>query len=187
MLQSCDHEQTRACRPSDPGRQASPTRPTRPRRRTLAATAAATALLLTAVLAPAPALAAAVPDRLQPALPSSVAETVIGAAQSKIGVPYGWGGTGPRSFDCSGLVQWSFRQAGITLPRVAHDQAASGTRIPYSSARRGDILYWSNRSGYVYHVGIYLGGGRMIDAPKTGDHVRERDVTMNRLGGAVRL
>ncbi|MEE2051233.1 C40 family peptidase [Nocardiopsis tropica] len=190
------HEQRQACRPTDPGRQASPARPRRggPRSLTAAALAAAflssgTAPALAQHAQPAPAApGAGAPARVhQAALPSSTVEKAISAAESKKGTPYGWGGTGPDSFDCSGLVQWSFAQAGVDLPRVAHDQVREGTRVSYSDARRGDILYWADGGGYAYHVAIYLGGGRMIDAPKSGDQVRERDVNRYNLAGAVRL
>lgn len=120
-------------------------------------------------------------------LPSSTIEKAISAAESKKGTPYRWGGTGPNGFDCSGLVQWSYKQAGVSLPRVAHDQVKAGTRISYSEARRGDLLYWSRNGKPAHHVAIYLGDGRMIDAPRTGDHVRERAVTRQNLAGAVRL
>ncbi|MEV2275817.1 C40 family peptidase [Nocardiopsis sp. NPDC049922] len=188
MTHSRHHEQIPACRPVHPGRQAVSVRTVV---RTLRVTVA-TVSLLAAALAPAPALAHAAPapaggtaDRVHQALPWSAVETAIRAAESKKGAPYAWGGTGPNTFDCSGLVQWSFRQAGVALPRIARDQAAAGTRIPYSRARRGDLVYWTHGGGDVYHVGIYLGGGRMIDAPESGDHVRERDVMAE--AGAVRL
>ncbi|MCY9787386.1 C40 family peptidase [Nocardiopsis sp. EMB25] len=186
MSHSRHHEQIPACRPGRPGRQAVPVRTA------ARAIALATAFLLAAALAPAPALGAAAEtappsDRVHQRLSAPMVETAIRAAESKKGTPYGWGGTGPHAFDCSGLVQWSFRQAGVELPRIAHDQVAVGTRIPYSQARRGDLVYWSDSGGYVYHVGIYLGRGRMIDAPESGDHVRERDVFHHDLGGAVRL
>ncbi|MFI6578809.1 C40 family peptidase [Nocardiopsis sp. NPDC050513] len=189
MTHSRHHEQIPACRPVHPGRQAVSVRTVA---RALCVTAA-TVSLIAAALAPAPAPAHAAPapaggtaaDRVHQALPWSAVESAIRAAESKKGAPYVWGGTGPNGFDCSGLVQWSFRQAGVALPRVAHDQAAAGFRIPYSHARRGDLVYWANTGGYVYHVGIYLGGGRMIDAPKRGDHVRERDVMAG--ARAVRL
>ena len=192
------HEQRQACRPTDPGRQAAPAHPARgggPRSLTVAALAAA---VLASGAAPAfahppqPAGRAEVaassggPERVHQALPTRTVEKAIRAAESQEGTPYGWGGTGPDAFDCSGLVQWSFKQAGVSLPRIAHDQVQEGTKVSYSNARRGDILYWSD-GGYAYHVAIYLGGDRMIDAPHSGDHVRERDVNHYNLAGAVRL
>ncbi|WP_159944127.1 MULTISPECIES: C40 family peptidase [unclassified Nocardiopsis] len=195
------HEQTQACRPTDPGRRAVSVHTRRRGPRALAV-AGLTAVVLAAGTPPAPARTAqpapagpvgptAVGEAGGPArvhqLSSSKVEEAISAAESQKGTPYGWGGTGPHRFDCSGLVQWSFKQAGMSLPRVAHDQVRSGTRVSYSDARRGDILYWADSGGYAYHVAIYLGDGRMIDAPRSGDHVRERAVHRHNLRGAVRL
>lgn len=202
------HEQTQACRSTDPGRQASPVPSRRSGGRALAV-AALTAAALTAGTAPAlaqplqplqppqpvrPAQQAAAtaqdsaePRRVHLSLSRPTVEDAISAAESKKGTPYRWGGTGPNGFDCSGLVQWAYKQAGVELPRVAHDQVGAGTRVSYSDARRGDILYWADSGGYAYHVAIYLGDGRMIDAPNSGDHVRERDVHKHDLAGAVRL
>ncbi|WP_026119463.1 C40 family peptidase [Nocardiopsis ganjiahuensis] len=190
------HEQTRACRSTtDPGRQAAPAQSRRRTPRALAvAVLAATAL----VAGGAPALAQPAPtapavaaesgaERIHQALSASAIEKAISAAESQKGKPYAWGGTGPDSFDCSGLVQYSFKQAGVSLPRIAHDQVNSGTRVTYANAERGDVLYWTDGGGYAYHVAIYLGGGRMIDAPSSGGTISERDVTRHNLAGAVRL
>ncbi|MBB6120909.1 C40 family peptidase [Nocardiopsis algeriensis] len=148
------------------------------------------ASLLLAVLLASASAAGAAPASAHPqaarGLPSATVERAIDAAESQKGAPYVWGGSGPGGFDCSGLVQWSFAQAGVDLPRVADAQTRAGTRIGYSSAERGDILYWSD-GGSAYHVAIYLGNGRMIDAPHSGEQVRERDVHHGNLGGAVRL
>ncbi|CAL9460692.1 hypothetical protein SUDANB121_02647 [Nocardiopsis dassonvillei] len=161
----------------------------RSRRRAFAVAALAAALALGAAPGPAQAAPAAstAPGVRVPQLSSATAERAIEAAESQKGTPYAWGGNRPGGFDCSGLVQWSFKQAGVNLPRIAQDQVNAGTRIGYSSARRGDLLYWTDSGGYAYHVAIYLGNGRMIDAPRTGDKVRERDVTRYNLAGAVRL
>jgi cell wall-associated NlpC family hydrolase len=86
-------------------------------------------------------------------------------------MPYVWGAAGPRSFDCSGLVQWSFAQAGVEMPRVAADQARTGPAIPVNRLAPGDLLFYHTdptAPGYFSHVAIYLGGGRMIQAPEPG-------------------
>ncbi|WP_017543094.1 C40 family peptidase [Nocardiopsis prasina] len=193
------HEQTRACRSTThSGRQAASAQARRRRSRALlvAALAAAT---VAAGGAPAQAqpVSAAAPhegpanaenrERVHQSLSTDGVEKAIEAAESHKGKPYAWGGTGPNSFDCSGLVQHSFKQAGVNLPRVAQDQVRSGTRVSYSDARRGDVLYWTDSGGHAYHVAIYLGGDRMIDAPRTGGKISERDVTRHDLAGAVRL
>lgn len=191
------HEQTRACRSTtDPGRQAAPAQSRRRTPRALAvavltaaalAAGGAPALAQPAYNAPAVAAAESGPERIHQAPSSTDAEEAISAAESQKGKPYAWGGTGPNSFDCSGLVQYSFKQAGVSLPRVAQDQVNSGTRVTYANAERGDILYWTDGGGYAYHVAIYLGGGRMIDAPNSGGEISERDVTSYNLAGAVRV
>lgn len=190
------HEQTRACRPiTDPGQQADTAQARRRGSRAFLA-AALTAVVLVTGAAPALAhprsttqtpIARTAPDRIHQSLSSSTIEKAISVAQDQEGKPYAWGGTGPGSFDCSGLVQYAFRQAGVTLPRVAQDQVDSGTRVSYSDAERGDLLYWTNGGGYAYHVAIYLGDDHMIDAPSSGRNIAERAVTRYNLAGGVRL
>lgn len=92
--------------------------------------------------------------------------TVVAAAYSKLGCPYVWGASGPNTFDCSGLVMWCYAQAGVSLDHYSGSQAQSGAVISVSQAQPGDILW---KSG---HVGIYVGGGKYIHAPQTGDVVR---------------
>ena len=96
------------------------------------------------------------------------------AALSRVGMPYVWGAAGPTAFDCSGLVQWSFAQAGIAMPRVAADQARSGPAVPVSQLQPGDLLFYHfdpTAPGYISHVAIYLGKGLMIQAPQPGQNV----------------
>jgi cell wall-associated NlpC family hydrolase len=96
------------------------------------------------------------------------------AAESRIGLPYVWGGAGPRTFDCSGLVQWSMTQAGIVMPRVAADQARTGPLIKLSDLRPGDLLFYHTdptAPNYISHVAIYLGNGEMLQAPEPGKNV----------------
>jgi cell wall-associated NlpC family hydrolase len=100
--------------------------------------------------------------------------TMLTAALSRVGMPYVWGAAGPASFDCSGLVQWSFAQAGVTMPRVAADQARTGPAVPVSQLELGDLLFYHTDPtdpGYISHVAIYLGDGKMIQAPETGEDV----------------
>jgi cell wall-associated NlpC family hydrolase len=116
----------------------------------------------------------------------------IQAAQSKLGVPYVWGGESDAEggYDCSGLMQYAFAQAGIRLPRVAADQARTGWRIPYDQARPGDLLIWAHdptAPGYISHIALYIGDGRMLVAPRTGDVVKIAPVTFRNFQGAVRI
>jgi cell wall-associated NlpC family hydrolase len=125
------------------------------------------------------------------AFPSSAQmETALRAALSKLGRPYVWGAEGPNTFDCSGLVQWAYGQAGVRMPRVAAQQWASGPQIPLSEARPGDLLFWRNdptNPGYISHVAIYWGGGKMLHAPRTGDVVKISTVYTRNLAGVVRV
>jgi peptidoglycan DL-endopeptidase CwlO len=97
------------------------------------------------------------------------------AAESRLGLPYVWGGNGPTQFDCSGLVQWSLAQAGVVMPRVAADQALTGPAVPLSQLAPGDLLFYHTdptAPGYISHVAIYLGDGEMEQAPEPGMDVQ---------------
>jgi len=112
------------------------------------------------------------------------------AAASRVGAPYVWGATGPNSFDCSGLVQWSFAQIGIRMPRVAQEQFFAGPHVNYADARPGDLLFWHydpTDPTYVDHVAIYVGNGQMIEAPHTGDVVKLVPVPLSNMAGVVRV
>ncbi|GAA3028953.1 C40 family peptidase [Streptosporangium longisporum] len=116
--------------------------------------------------------------------------TALTAAAGKVGRPYVWGAEGPDSFDCSGLVQWAYAQAGIKVPRVTHQQFVSGPQIPLSQAQPGDLLFWRHdptNPGYVSHVAIYWGGGKMLHAPRTGDVVKLVPVSTRNFAGVVRI
>ena len=97
------------------------------------------------------------------------------AAESRRGLPYEWGAAGPAAFDCSGLVQWAFAQVGVSMPRVAADQARAGPAVPVSQLQPGDLLFYHTDPtdpGYISHVAIYLGNGWMIQAPQPGMDVQ---------------
>jgi hypothetical protein len=114
----------------------------------------------------------------------------LNAAKSRIGLPYVWGAAGPRSFDCSGLVQWSFAQAGIRMPRVSEEQWLTGPHVPYSDARPGDLLFWHydpTDPTNIDHVAIYWGDGMMVVAPHTGLNVQYVPVPLSNLAGVVRV
>jgi cell wall-associated NlpC family hydrolase len=104
----------------------------------------------------------------------------VAAAESQLGVPYVWGGeTAGRGFDCSGLTQWAWRQAGVTIPRVAADQAAALPHVPLTQLQPGDLLFYYNLDGdnEIDHVVMYVGSGpygpqTIIQAPYTGATVQ---------------
>ena len=102
-----------------------------------------------------------------PVFTGGVTDIICQAAISRLGCPYVWAATGPNSFDCSGLTQWCYRQAGVSILRVDSTQRAGATSVlPVSEAEPGDILWMPG------HVGIYMGGGAYIHAPQPGDVVR---------------
>ncbi|OEV09937.1 hypothetical protein AN218_19885 [Streptomyces nanshensis] len=140
------------------------------------------------------------------------AKTVIDAAMGMLGRPYSWGGGGPdgpssgsccspggksgagiAGFDCSGLTQYAYARGGIRLPRIASQQAGVGRRVPaadgISALRPGDLVFFGFMPGIdasIDHVGIYLGGGRMINAAKPGTRVRIEQVRTTGYSGGAR-
>jgi cell wall-associated NlpC family hydrolase len=118
------------------------------------------------------------------AAPSPQAGVAIRAAITQLGIRYRWGASSPGvAFDCSGLTQWAWAKAGVSIPRVSRSQYASLLRVPLSQAQPGDLLF-SQTS--FFHVGIYLGNGQMIHAPRTGDVVKVSTVTWTRVIGVGR-
>ncbi|WP_405647546.1 NlpC/P60 family protein [Streptomyces sp. NBC_00019] len=101
------------------------------------------------------------------------AEKALAFARSQVGKPYVWGATGPDSYDCSGLTQAAWNAAGISLPRTTYDQVNAGTTVTLANAQPGDLVFFYDD---VTHVGIYIGNGKMIHAPKPGAYVREESI-----------
>ncbi|MEV6139781.1 NlpC/P60 family protein [Nocardia sp. NPDC051990] len=98
-------------------------------------------------------------------LPSIAGLGALTAAYTQIGKPYEWGATGPFSWDCSGLVQWAFRQVGVKLPRTTWEQAKVGAAVPFSALSLGDVVILNDDAS---HVGIYAGRGQILDAHDWG-------------------
>jgi cell wall-associated NlpC family hydrolase len=125
------------------------------------------------------------------AVPAAQLNEFLKAAESRVGDPYVWGGDGPNVFDCSGLVQWAFRQAGITMPRVAADQALTGPSVPVSQLRPGDLLFYHTDPTdptYISHVAIFIGNGWMLQAPEPGEDVEVVPADFgSEFAGAVRV
>ena len=100
--------------------------------------------------------------------PPNVHGGVVGIAMHYLGVPYVWGGSSPRGFDCSGLVMYVFAQVGVSLPHSSYAMYNMGTPVSLSQLQAGDLVFFSGAS----HMGIYIGGGQFIHAPHTGDVVK---------------
>ncbi|NBO34265.1 MAG: NlpC/P60 family protein, partial [Actinobacteria bacterium] len=118
------------------------------------------------------------------AAPSPQAGAAIKAALSQLGIRYRWGASSPGvAFDCSGLTQWAWAKAGVSIPRVSRSQYSALTRVPLSQVQPGDLLFSQST---FFHVGIYIGNGQMIHAPRTGDVVKISTVTWTRVLGVGR-
>lgn len=120
------------------------------------------------------------------------AKKAVEYALAQLGDPYVWGAEGPDSFDCSGLVQSAYAYAGVSLPRVANDQFNATRDKPVDTEKLlpGDLLYWWDDPGNwqsVYHTGMYLGGGKMVVAPRTGDVVKISSIWFDNFAGAHRV
>jgi cell wall-associated NlpC family hydrolase len=113
------------------------------------------------------------------------AAAVIKVAMKYLGTPYKWGGADPKSgFDCSGLLQYSFRQIGVSLPRVASQQQKAGKPVKLANVRAGDLLFNGNPA---HHVVMCIGNGKIIEAPHTGANVRIRSFRPGEFTNAVRI
>ncbi|MDT0267587.1 C40 family peptidase [Streptomyces sp. DSM 44915] len=119
--------------------------------------------------------------------PSGGAAAVIDFARAQLGDAYVMGGTGPDSWDCSGLVQAAFQTVGVSLPRVSGDQATAGTPVSLDALQPGDILWWGGSASSAYHVAIYAGNGTFVGAQNPSTGVVERDLSYDAPSGAVRV
>ncbi|MGW7044557.1 NlpC/P60 family protein [Streptomyces avermitilis] len=104
---------------------------------------------------------------------STKAGKALAFARAQIGKPYVWGATGPGSYDCSGFTQAVWKAAGVTLPRTTYDQVNAGTTVSLSNIQPGDLVFFYDD---ISHVGLYVGNGMMIHAPKPGAYVREESI-----------
>lgn len=119
-----------------------------------------------------------------PGAGGATAAEVIKAAQQQIGDPYVWGGVGPDGWDCSGLLQWAFAQAGVKIPRVSQDQQKIGKSVDLEKVQPGDLLFNGNPA---HHVAMVIGKGKLIEAPKPGLKVRVRGFTPGEFTNAKRV
>jgi cell wall-associated NlpC family hydrolase len=104
----------------------------------------------------------------------SGAGAAVAAARTKLGLPYALGGTGPSSFDCSGLTQWAMAQAGIAIPRTSFEQAGAGVHVPRAAVRAGDLVFFDADGPGASHVGIATSNATAISATTHG--VREHEI-----------
>lgn len=105
---------------------------------------------------------------------------ILQGAVDYLGTPYAWGGESPSGFDCSGLAQYLYGKVGVNIPRTTYDQFKGGIAVPSNQLQPGDLVFFKgsdSKNGLPGHVGIYVGGGKMIDAPHTGSVVRVESVS----------
>jgi cell wall-associated NlpC family hydrolase len=131
------------------------------------------------VPAPIPALAPPAPAMPAP----SVGSIALAAARTVMGRPYVWGAAGPRGFDCSGLMLWSFQHAGVRLPHSSSSQSMIGRPVSRAELQPGDLVFFYSP---ISHVGMYLGNGRMVHAPNPSRRVEVASIDSMPYAGAVR-
>ncbi|MGC7098212.1 NlpC/P60 family protein [Amycolatopsis lurida] len=111
--------------------------------------------------------------------PPGAANDALQAALAKRGSEYQWGATGPSEFDCSGLTSWAYKQAGISLPRTSRQQYTAGKPVALNALQPGDLLFYDDGTGdpgAIHHVGMFVGNGKMVDAPTEGQLVDVRSM-----------
>ena len=130
------------------------------------------ALTLILALALAGCASAPIASQSPAAAERTAADRAAALAAKMVGKPYKYGGASPSGFDCSGLVQYSFRQAGIALPHNTVQQRSATRLVNVAELRRGDLLFFNQEGKKHGHVGIYLGDGKFVHAPSSGKSVR---------------
>ncbi|MHC3459354.1 C40 family peptidase [Streptomyces flavovirens] len=123
-------------------------------------------------------------DPAGPGAGSPRAMAALSAAQRALGRPYVWGANGPAAFDCSGLTQWAYAQAGVSLPRTSQAQRYAGRVVPLSEARPGDLVAYRADAS---HIAVYAGNGQVIHAPHPGAPVRYDPVGMMPVSSVTRV
>jgi cell wall-associated NlpC family hydrolase len=115
--------------------------------------------------------------------PNPRAQAAVDAALSQLGKPYQWGAAGPDSYDCSGLTMWAWSQAGVGLPHNSGSQYAATPRVAQSDWAPGDLVFFGSP---IHHVGLYIGNGKMVEAPYSGQVVRVNSAFRSDYVGAGR-
>ena len=116
--------------------------------------------------------------------PSSGAAAAIEEAKRQLGKPYEWGGSGPDTYDCSGLTSWAWRAGGKSLPHSSQAQYSATSRVAFADIQPGDLLFYGDP---IHHVALYIGDGQMIEAPETGKNVRYASIYRRDYTGAGRV
>jgi cell wall-associated NlpC family hydrolase len=114
----------------------------------------------------------------------AAAKSALSHAMSKIGSPYRYGAAGPNAFDCSGLVSWAFKQAGVSLPRTSRAMSKVGKPVAKSDLRPGDLVFFYKP---VSHVAIYIGGGKVVHASTRKSPVKISDLNRMPFNSARRV
>ncbi|MFB7124969.1 hypothetical protein DR950_11930 [Kitasatospora xanthocidica] len=114
---------------------------------------------------------------------SGRAGAIIAFAQAQLGKPYGWGKNGPATFDCSGLTSQAYRAAGVTISRTSEEQWKDGPHVDRANLQPGDLVFFYDD---LHHVGLYIGDGKMIHAPRTGKNIEVLPISVMPYKGAVR-
>ncbi|MEU9077718.1 NlpC/P60 family protein [Kitasatospora sp. NPDC048538] len=124
------------------------------------------------------------PDMNAPAPPAGGrAAAIVQFASAQLGKPYGWAKSGPASFDCSGLTSSAYRAAGVTISRTSQAQWNDGPHVDRANLQPGDLVFFYND---LHHVGLYIGDGKMIHAPRTGKNIEVLPISAMPYMGAVR-
>lgn len=116
--------------------------------------------------------------------PNPQASVAVATAKAQLGKPYLWGSGGPNSFDCSGLTSFAWAAAGVTLPRTSRSQYAGTVRVAVADIQPGDLVFFGSP---IHHVGIYVGGGQMVNAPESGDVVKYSSIYRSDIVGVGRV
>ncbi|KAA6222365.1 hypothetical protein CP973_10805 [Streptomyces albofaciens JCM 4342] len=128
-------------------------------------------------------LGRSLPDLSGAAHSSGRAGAAVQAVRAAIGTPYAWGRSGPSAFDCSGLMQWAYARAGVSIPRTSQAQRGAGRQVQVSQARPGDLVIYRDDAS---HVGMYVGNGQVVHAPHPGARVRSDPVGMMPISSVTR-
>ena len=109
-----------------------------------------------------------------PLAPSEAAGVAVKTALAQVGDPYVWGSSGPDGFDCSGLTSYAYAAAGVSLPHSSRSQSGLGQNVARADLQPGDLVFWGSGSSYtsIYHVALYMGNGKVVQAPQSGDVVK---------------